>query len=594
VHLIRTTYTAARARLRGEDGYTLVAVMGIVAAVLAISVAAFAATDGDIGPSADDRERKQAYAAAEAGVADYLARLVAKPDYWRDCANDAANLAINQVNPATRRWAQVPGATSQYSVELLPANDRPSCDVNDPVSTFIDATTGTFRIRSTGRARVGGRTRSIIATFRRKGFLDYIYYTDLETSDPMWFKRDTGGRVTKEDPPGAPPPTGQRDVVTWGTQECGYWRNGRGLKEFRGTGYTNSSNPGNKAGRLDSGGDPNDATDWDTWTHECGEIRFVGNSTTQDHVNGPLHTNDELLLCGTPHFGRRPADEIEISGGVAGSSPMGWRQDSGCSGTPIVNNPGASAPDRGTLKPNSPVVDLPPSNVSLKDDALPAYRFKGRTTIRLNGMSMRVTGKRDNGAPLNNTSMPVPKDGVIYVSNDTVGTCPGYDVTNPYADQPACGDVWLRGTYDRSITISAQNDIIIDEDVGAGGSGKPLLGLISDKWIRVYHPVDSSCENNGGPGPDLRIDAAILSLQHSFTVDNYWCGDKMGDLSVFGAIGQKYRGPVGTGGSSSGSGYIKDYNYNDDLRFRSPPRFLSPVQTTWKLKTQVEQVPAAR
>ena len=37
-----------------------------------------------------------------------------------------------------------------------------------------------------------------------------------------------------------------------------------------------------------------------------------------------------------------------------------------------------------------------------------------------------------------------------------------------------------------------------------------------------------------------------MSLQHSFIVDNYDCGQS-GTLTVNGAIVQKYRGPVGTG-----------------------------------------------
>ena len=58
----------------------------------------------------------------------------------------------------------------------------------------------------------------------------------------------------------------------------------------------------------------------------------------------------------------------------------------------------------------------------------------------------------------------------------------------------------------------------------------------------------------------VRVDAAILALNHSFIVDNWYCGANLGTLTVNGAIAQKFRGPVGTGGASSGSGYIKDYD----------------------------------
>ena len=89
------------------------------------------------------------------------------------------------------------------------------------------------------------------------------------------------------------------------------------------------------------------------------------------------------------------------------------------------------------------------------------------------------------------------------------------------------------------------------------------------------------------------IDAAILSLQHSFIVDNYQCGDPLQELEVNGAIAQKYRGPVGTGnGSTPVSGFIKDYEYDDRFRYRSPPYFLNPIDSAWDVIRSHEQVPA--
>jgi hypothetical protein len=49
---------------------------------------------------------------------------------------------------------------------------------------------------------------------------------------------------------------------------------------------------------------------------------------------------------------------------------------------------------------------------------------------------------------------------------------------------------------------------------------------------------------------------------------------------------------VGTGGATSGSGYIKDYNYVDDLQHRDPPAFLNPTQSSWTIRRFVEQSPA--
>jgi hypothetical protein len=40
------------------------------------------------------------------------------------------------------------------------------------------------------------------------------------------------------------------------------------------------------------------------------------------------------------------------------------------------------------------------------------------------------------------------------------------------------------------------------------------------------------------------------------------------------------------------TGYRKDYVYNDRLRYREPPFFLDPVQASWRVARQNEQVPA--
>jgi hypothetical protein len=82
-----------------------------------------------------------------------------------------------------------------------------------------------------------------------------------------------------------------------------------------------------------------------------------------------------------------------------------------------------------------------------------------------------------------------------------------------------------------------------------------------------------------GSFDNLEIDAAILSTHHSFIVDNYNCGSKLGNLTVWGSIAQFWRGPVGT---TTGSGYIKDYTYDERLEGNTPPQFISPTTTAWK------------
>ena len=106
-----------------------------------------------------------------------------------------------------------------------------------------------------------------------------------------------------------------------------------------------------------------------------------------------------------------------------------------------------------------------------------------------------------------------------------------------------------------------------------------MLGLIAEDYVRVCHtrqPQQQPVLEHEHHAVAARwtmstIEAAILSLQHSFIVDNWNCGAKLGALTVTGAIAQKYRGPVGTGGqSASGTGFQKIYNYDDRLRLPQP------------------------
>ena len=41
-----------------------------------------------------------------------------------------------------------------------------------------------------------------------------------------------------------------------------------------------------------------------------------------------------------------------------------------------------------------------------------------------------------------------------------------------------------------------------------------------------------------------------------------------------------------------GTGYIKNYQYDDRMQFRNPVHFLDPVQAAWTTRRQTEQVPA--
>ena len=128
-----------------------------------------------------------------------------------------------------------------------------------------------------------------------------------------------------------------------------------------------------------------------------------------------------------------------------------------------------------------------------------------------------------------------------------------------------------------------------------------MLGLIANNFVRVYHPVKNPATPNDpttaqrpvGTPTNISIDAAILSLQHSFTVDNYYCG-----TPARHADGQRHdRAEVPRPGRprqrrQRRQRLHQELPYDDRLRFRSPPHFLDPVQAAWRVQRYTEQVPA--
>ena len=93
----------------------MIAVMGVMAASSLFVAAAFAAANGDLPLTRDSQDRKQAYAAAEAGINYYQYHLNQDPDYWTRCTNVPApngteNQPVNQTPGTASRRRRTPAA----------------------------------------------------------------------------------------------------------------------------------------------------------------------------------------------------------------------------------------------------------------------------------------------------------------------------------------------------------------------------------------------------------------------------------------------------------------------------------------------------
>jgi hypothetical protein len=512
--------------LRGEQGFTMILALGILLVTSLLLAGAFAAVQGDTTLSRSDLDGKRAYAAALAGVQDYLGQLnenAASSAWWQNCTNDAAtNVAV-------------PGTTGEtYSYQPVTA-----CVTGGAVGTVVNPTLGLLRMEFTGKSGNFGAQRTLVADFRPLSPLSFMWYTVHETEDPQLDPTDCNGYFYSND-------------IGKPAQAC-----------------------------------------WIYWG-------------TNDSVSGPMYTQDQFLVqSGTsPTFGRGSQDLVESHANTT----------SVC----VVNNGGSTQPAtaacptgviQGKSIANAPLVPLPADNANLFPDAqkngivLPA----GTTTLKLSVSGGKTTAtavtctSSSSSSCTTTPTIDLSADPIIYAPNSTTGCAPSYTPTNvTYQQQSsgnfygACGDIYVNGTYATGVTLAAADDIVItggllnstDTDGQTTPTGTATLGLVANQYVRVYHPVTNpgSSTSCTGSTSNLTIDAAILTLAHSFFVDNFDCG-ATATLTIHGAMAQQYRGAVATSNSNgtTGTAYTKNYNYDDRLRILLPPYLFDLQDTSWQI-----------
>jgi hypothetical protein len=503
-------------RLRSERGFTMIIAIGVMFVTSLMLVAAFTIANGEVLTTRTDSSTKQAYYAALSGVQQYEYRLQANPNYWSTC--EAPKSTVPEE------------ASERYEITLLPASTAPkgtvACSTSNPFNTMIESKgtlANTFRIESVGYA--GTEKRTLVATFKVTGFLDFIYFTNFETEDPSLYNAPVG----------------------CAGEYHSYW-GPKGLK--------------------------------------CEVITFVSG----DGINGPMHTNDATKIEGSAEFGREgqsPADTVEIDGG---SYPEDENEK--CTGGKPIFFTATGCYTKGqTLIP-------PESDSSLTAYVEEKYKFEGQTFLTLNGSTNKITvvdfTEPKSGEYKENTEViPWPANGLIYVSDKTCSPSTfsptAADTKSEQEKRRGCGDVYVSGSYSKSLTVAGEDNVIITGSVyptsveGKIGAEPPtsstaVLGLIAREYVRVYHPCSGN--NLAGSLENPWIYAAILSTAHSFLVDNYACGKQLGELNIWGAVAQDYRGIVGT---SASTGYIKNYKYDGRLATDEPPYFLAPLKAGWKI-----------
>jgi len=571
-----------RLRRSDDSGYVLAVVIGLGLVMLLMIATTLTMTTSGEQKSDSDSDWNAALAAAYAGVEDYKSRVENDTSYVRygnpsdPYTATSTNITLptgSSTNPAfnitqSSSWATVPGSGGNASFRYEIDNSK-------------YGSTGVVRLRSTGK--VGNSTRSVIADLKQNGFNDYVYYTNFEVQDP---------------------------TISGESASCGdyYWNRPSG----------------------------------------CTNIQFASG----DILRGKVHSNDRLLVCGSDFKGAvTTASQTNplyaINGGCSDATwearppqktqsidmpptnqtmPLETRNDLPAQ----VPNPGCmyTGPTSIKLNSNGTITVISPWTKFTNISATPG----GSTNPARCGIPGTASGQLGNTG---GATFATPTDNLIFVQSVSAdstdpnywasGTKPtnftcntgttgtrskegfvfgsfAYPTTNESAPltskqlTPAYGcrngDAYTSGTLSGHLTIASQNYIYIVGDLLYNNNSQDLLGLVAQNAVWVWNPMKSIVESPASGtallAQNRTIYAAILSVAHTFQVQNYQIGGARGTLKVVGSIAQNFRGTVGQGSN----GFLKDYGYDTRLTYSSPPKFLMPTSTTYDT-TQVAGVPAA-
>jgi hypothetical protein len=563
--------------LASERGYALPAVIGLALVMIILVTGSLTVTASGLSKANSDQDYSAALAAAYAGAEEYQSRLANDSTYTRygNIASTFTKVPLSTVtlpaiaNPAfnvgkNQSWATVPGSDGRAMFRY---------EVNN--SSY--GLNGQLQLRVTGR--VDNATRSIVADVRQKGFLDFLYFTEYETVDPL---------------------------VLGGNAEC-------------------------KAHAWDTPKRPD----------SCTTIQFAAG----DVIDGPVHSNDQLVICSTKFLRAVTSsstlpykDACDTDPTFAVGTGVAYRSEitlpptnsqmvkEGRNDLPVeVPRPGClyTGPTTVTLLADGTMNVVSPwtkfTNVSMTDGILSKNPAECGDLTALNSAAGATIPTLDKNLMFVQNVPTTDTDPNYWASSSTptaftckaTGANSGWTVgttTYPMAGEsrPATststspaygcrnGDAYVKGDFKGEMTIATENYIYVTGDIKYVKLESSMLGLVGQNAVWVYNPMtfgyrDNRTDDNsrinsatkltipGQTAKNRTIHAAILSVSHTFMVQNYQYGGAGGTLTVLGAIAQLFRGTVGQGDN----GFLKSYTYDDRLKTAAPPKFLTPVSTTY-------------
>lgn len=571
-----------------DRGVALLIVIGVGMVMLILVATGMTIAMNGLRKTDTDQDWNGALDAAFAGVEEYQSRLATDATYYTygdktapfSVLTGSTKLTLptgTAANPAfglgvSGTWATVPGSSPVASF-------RYEIDNSDYTAT------GGIRIRSTGR--VGQVTRSIVADLKQSGFIDYLYFTDYEVQDP--------------------------DQT--GLTQC--------------------------ATHI-----------WEGRSGSCTSIQFASG----DVIAGPVHSNDTLTICGSTFKGKvttsNPNTPVVITPNGCGTAT--YAVGTGPVYQPEITMPATNAQLKKETRNDLTATDVPLPGCLYTGPTVITFTSDGKMNVKspwtvvtntsqtagIASASPAACGTPGTGTgalgSVTGATIPTIPSNVVYVQNvPTDSSDPNYRSSPPAnvtclntnsggwkfgsssttltqypvaneitpststSTKPAYGckngDVFVQGTFKGAMTIGAENYIYVTGDLTYSDSAKDILGLVGNNAVWVWNPMKSTSNGYSTTISPLLTDsgrtiqAAIISVLHTFQAQNYDQGSLRGTLTVKGSIAQAFRGPVGTTGST---GYVKAYTYDSRLAYLAPPKFLSPVSSSYGV-SQYAGVPTA-
>ncbi|GAA4674095.1 hypothetical protein [Frondihabitans cladoniiphilus] len=632
--LLHARFARRLARVVGarddDRGVALATVIIFGAVLLLMSATVVSVSASGSTKTSSDANWVAAGQAAYAGVEDYQSKLANDNAYSQYGSTGPAfsagsSFISSNNNPAfgygskgaTNTWAQVDptitgGATYRYAVN------------NSQYSSH-----GILQLQSTGRA--GNTTRTVVANLKQSGFLDYLYFTDYEIADPALTTGcapSNGTAVPYEWQGGrssncttinfAPVDTIKGPAFSNDTMQiCG--------ATFNGVVSTASTHSGQYI--LPSGcSAPNFTAQPSSSLKNPVKVPVIQMPTTigklvqetRTDLTGSTVPRPGCLYTGPTTF------TFNGDGTMTVYSP--WTQFTNYTGDPATTGDNSQAAMCGTAgsSANGNTLGSPAKGNKPAGQTIPTIP---NNLVYVQNVPSSGPNSVSAGTASSFLSAGIPKN---YSCKGADGTTagngvgfPGVGETAPSTSSYSCtnGDAFVTDSYDSNgidsggfggnMTIAANNYLYVTGDVTYDTPTTDLLGLIGENNVVVYNPVGPRASTYTCYNPpsntctttrtalldetksNRTIDAAVMSVLHSFTVQNYSAdsGYPKGTLNVVGSIVQKYRGTVATSSGSNYtivSGYTKNYSYDQRLAFEAPPKFLSPVSTTYGITSMTE------